>query len=207
MTKKKYPNRARGGMASIIFLKRYTEGSALLAIEDYNRNPRLCRKCNDVIPYERRENVFCSHSCSASFNNKGICRVEPKTKHYYCKECGKLAQRKYVFCSKECRILYKDKEFIKSTKLKIETNQAICHVTVKTYLLKTRDYKCEECGLSIWNEKPITLEAHHKDGDYRNNKDHNLILLCPNCHSQTDTYRIGNKGNGRPYRIPKRFMK
>jgi 5-methylcytosine-specific restriction endonuclease McrA len=35
------------------------------------------------------------------------------------------------------------------------------------------------------------------DGDATNNKEENLTLLCPNCHSLTPTYRGANKGNGK----------
>ena len=45
--------------------------------------------------------------------------------------------------------------------------------------------------------KKIPLEIHHKDGNYLNNNEDNLELLCPNCHSLTNTYKAANKGNGR----------
>lgn len=47
---------------------------------------------------------------------------------------------------------------------------------------------CEQCGIVKWNNKDITFELHHKDGNYKNNNLDNLILLCPNCHSQTDNF-------------------
>lgn len=53
--------------------------------------------------------------------------------------------------------------------------------------------KCQNCGLAEWNQQPIALEVHHIDGDHLNNNLENLILLCPNCHSQTSNYRIRNK--------------
>jgi hypothetical protein len=56
---------------------------------------------------------------------------------------------------------------------------------------------CCECGITNWCEMPITLEVEHIDGVFQNTSEANLILLCPNCHSQTDTYRAKNKGNGR----------
>lgn len=52
-----------------------------------------------------------------------------------------------------------------------------------------KKYQCEECGIKEWNGKPISLELNHKDGDNGNHKLENLELLCPNCHSQTPTYR------------------
>lgn len=51
-----------------------------------------------------------------------------------------------------------------------------------------KEYKCEICGISEWNDKPISLQLDHKDGNHQNNCLENLRLLCPNCHSQTDTY-------------------
>ena len=34
-------------------------------------------------------------------------------------------------------------------------------------------------------------------GNFENNSETNLTLLCPNCHSLTPTYKGANKGNGR----------
>lgn len=49
--------------------------------------------------------------------------------------------------------------------------------------------KCNECGLTTWMGKKLTLELDHIDGDSSNNELSNLRLLCPNCHSQTKTFR------------------
>lgn len=50
-------------------------------------------------------------------------------------------------------------------------------------------YQCAECGLKdIWNNKKITLQLEHKNGIPNDNRLINLCFLCPNCHSQTDTY-------------------
>lgn len=62
----------------------------------------------------------------------------------------------------------------------------------KAVLIKERGYRCECCGLSEWLEKPITLELEHIDGDNQNNVKDNLKLLCPNCHSFTDTWKGRN---------------
>lgn len=70
---------------------------------------------------------------------------------------------------------------------------------LKNRLLKEgiKEYKCEnpECGLTEWLGKPIPLELHHINGDNTDNRLENLILLCPNCHALTDTYRAKNKKN------------
>jgi hypothetical protein len=55
-----------------------------------------------------------------------------------------------------------------------------------------KEKKCEECGLTEWNEKPIPLELHHIDSCRSNHKLENLQIICPNCHAQSALYR-GNK--------------
>jgi DNA-binding transcriptional ArsR family regulator len=47
---------------------------------------------------------------------------------------------------------------------------------------------CEECGLSEWRGKPLTLQLHHLNGDGLDNRIENLVLLCANCHSQTENW-------------------
>jgi 5-methylcytosine-specific restriction endonuclease McrA len=48
--------------------------------------------------------------------------------------------------------------------------------------------ECNICRLKEWNNKPLTLHLHHIDGVHNNNELSNVRLLCPNCHSQTETY-------------------
>ena len=59
-------------------------------------------------------------------------------------------------------------------------------------LVNLRGHKCECCENSEWNNCPIPLEVHHKDGDKLNNELDNLELLCPNCHAQTENWRGKN---------------
>ena len=60
--------------------------------------------------------------------------------------------------------------------------------TIERLKLLGVPYKCDICGVVEWEGRPLSLQLHHKDGDHYNNEISNLQLLCPNCHSQTDTY-------------------
>lgn len=71
------------------------------------------------------------------------------------------------------------------------------HALKKILLTSGREYKCEECDIVEWNGKKLSLELEHKDGDCFNNALDNLILLCPNCHSLTSTFRGRNKNTGK----------
>lgn len=53
---------------------------------------------------------------------------------------------------------------------------------------------CQACGISdTWNDKPLTIEIDHANGIHTDNRRENLRWLCPNCHSQTSTYRRRNE--------------
>lgn len=47
---------------------------------------------------------------------------------------------------------------------------------------------CETCGISEWMGKPLVVQLDHIDGNSFNHSLDNLRTLCPNCHSQTDTF-------------------
>lgn len=60
----------------------------------------------------------------------------------------------------------------------------------KNKLILERGHKCERCKRVKWaSGNPIPLELEHIDGDNQNNVRENLKLLCPNCHSQTKTWK------------------
>lgn len=131
-------------------------------------------------------------------------RMGPRT--FVCINCGReftdqnwKKERKY--CSKHCQNEYQYNEYIAAWKRGEEDGLSGgigISEHIRKYLFLKNDCKCEKCG---WSEKNqysgnIPLQIHHIDGNYKNNKEENLQLLCPNCHSLTDTFGTLNK-NGR----------
>lgn len=67
-------------------------------------------------------------------------------------------------------------------------------------ILEEQGGLCTLCGIeACWNDLPLVFHLDHVDGDRKNNSRENLRLICPNCHSQTDTY-CGKNKFGKPWR-------
>lgn len=74
------------------------------------------------------------------------------------------------------------------------SNEMVKGRIVKENLL---EYKCVKCGIDSWQGETIILDLDHINGNNRDNQLNNLRFLCPNCHSQTDTYKGRNKNTGK----------
>ena len=122
-----------------------------------------------------------------------------------CLNCGNEINKRNKYCSNLCQKEFEYKKYIqewknnKASGLKGEY-QISNHI--KTYLFSKYNYKCARCGWGEINQytNKIPLEVEHIDGDYKNNLESNLILLCPNCHSLTSTYKGANLNKGRKSR-------
>lgn len=165
----------------------------------YEQNPKRCKVCGNIIPYEKRQNDFCNHSCSASYNNQGICRNrEAYPEHSYCLNCGKEITRGRNYCNNTCYAEYQRKEYIKRWKKGEETGiigTDNIATEVKIYIREKYNNSCQLCG---WNQvnkftKIVPLQIHHIDGNCMNNSEENLQLLCPNCHSLTENFGARNQ--------------
>lgn len=69
-------------------------------------------------------------------------------------------------------------------------NSTVTQTTLREWYKKGQytEYCCAICGISKWNNQPLSLRLDHIDGDKNNNILYNLRWLCPNCDSQQDTY-------------------
>ena len=128
-------------------------------------------------------------------------------KMYNCLNCNKESiwghQKTNKYCSIPCQHEYQYKVYIAEWKQGVQDGKCGKLQTsryVHRYVLEKQNYQCAICGISTWNDLKITLELDHVDGDSTNNSENNLRCLCPNCHSQTDTYKAKNKGKGRQQR-------
>lgn len=74
---------------------------------------------------------------------------------------------------------------------------------IKNHLIP---YICDSCGLGdFWNNKKLVLQLEHKNGISNDNRLENLCFLCPNCHTQTDTYSGKKNKKNKEYTYKPRF--
>lgn len=174
----------------------------------YNLNPNKCMQCGNILSYTKRRNKFCSSSCAAFYNNSQRNKLKKKSKiKHFCIQCGKLlTSRQKKFCSHKCLCINKNEKRIKAWKkgnCKGINCRGVVLDFIRNYLLEKYNYKCAKCGwheINHFSEK-VPLEVHHINGDCTDNREENLIILCPNCHSLTASYKSGNFGKGRTKRL------
>jgi len=157
-------------------------------------NLRLCPSCKD--PIKNKDNTYCSKRCSSS--------IERKQKHSHTTRnkisiAMKKRWRKGPHISKE-KLKTITKKAIEKQKQNREKlykygNWEELPLTYKRRkVLEEQDGKCAICKIGEWQGQSLTLHFDHIDGNSKNDSRENVRFLCPNCHSQTETY-CGNKQN------------
>ncbi len=122
------------------------------------------------------------HKSKAYISKKLNCKQDTLNKH--------LKQMCIEYAGNMCgKGIHKNKvslQDILSNKVKFNTS----HLKKRLVIEGLLEDKCIDCNNNgMWNGKPITLELDHINGDDNDNRLENLRILCPNCHSQTPTFR------------------
>ncbi len=106
------------------------------------------------------------------------------------------------YCSIVCQQAKQHKDYITRWKEGLENGRKGLVQTsghIRKYLFEKYNSQCARCGWGAVN--PVTgktpLEINHINGDWKDNTETNLELICPNCHSLEPTFRALNKGKGR----------
>lgn len=146
-----------------------------------------CPKCNTA---HNKPGTFCSRKCS----NSRIFSEESKRK----KSIANLGRttRKTPITAEEIALRSAKVTARALEKYKATPFDQLGSENRKRRVLEEQGNKCNQCGIFEWNGKPIVLELEHKDGNTKNNERTNLECICPNCHSQTETWR-GRNNKGR----------
>lgn len=107
-------------------------------------------------------------------------------------EQGKGTPKRY--CNSACHALGKRqrilKEWLDGTYYNKKGNPPD---VAKDWIREKQGNACLLCNITDWNNKPIVFQFDHIDGNPDNNTKENFRMICPNCHSQTDTYGVKNK--------------
>lgn len=185
------------------------------ALNDYLADPNICQCCGEPILPKKGQRLsdvkvkkFCNQSCAAIYNNKDDKRIKhgKYKKDRTCINCGEILNKGATkYCCHNCQQDYKYKQYISNWKEGKESGSVADRYVsdyIRKYLFDKYDNSCCKCGWNKINEvsNKCPLQIHHIDGDYKNNSEENLELLCPNCHSLTHNYGALNRGNGRDYR-------
>lgn len=140
--------------------------------------------CNNNAAYAFENGKFCcsrtSNGCSAMIakNRKGLKKAHAS---------GKFRNRKIDYDSVAKNVS------ITRTKKLLEAKWDDLKYTAKKNRVKLeQDNTCLHCGINEWQGKPIVIEIDHVNGDRTDNSRKNLRGLCPNCHSQTETWKGRN---------------
>lgn len=142
-----------------------------------------------------------SQSFSNFFEKIGFCRKGGNSKtlkriiqeyNLNTNQLDKNRQEYFAQCALKSKNRTRKIEDILNNKVEFHSSWHLLRRLVKEGVKK---YECEICGIEEWNGKPISLQLHHKDGKRNNNELSNLQILCPNCHSQTETFGTKNMKN------------
>lgn len=132
----------------------------------------------------------------------------PKKPRKPCLNCGAEPYRSfYKYCSNRCQFDFQNALLIKrwrTGEVSGLSRMGLVSKPIKDFLRKKFGNRCCICGWAEVNKKTglVPVVADHIDGNWRNNTEENLRLLCPNCDALNPTFAGANKGRSGRYRYP-----
>lgn len=70
-----------------------------------------------------------------------------------------------------------------------DSNASASYVRSLIFKKNLLEYKCQICLIQpVWNGRQLNFQLDHINGDRKDHRLDNLRWICPNCHSQTDTF-------------------
>jgi very-short-patch-repair endonuclease len=161
---------------------------------EYLLNPKICKNCNEVIIWDKRNNSFCGSSCSASYNNsisvkseitrskisnslKGktrkpsvridkISKLPKYPKKLNCVTCDKVFEVNYGKRNKTCSL--ECRSILKSNKSKISQNILVNKGLHKGWISRNVLSYPEKFFIEVLKNNNIfhLSKLNHKKGKY-----------------------------------------
>ena len=75
----------------------------------------------------------------------------------------------------------------------LKKSRSRCTIKRRLLMAGKLSNRCDFCGLTEWRGRPLSIQIDHINGVPDDHRVENLRMLCPNCHSQTETYGARNK--------------
>jgi hypothetical protein len=146
---------------------------------------KVCPKCNTQ---HEKSGIFCSRKCanSRSWSDEAKKAKSISLKKYIKDHPEWTQQSKSGLANR----VAKQKKTAKAKHIeKFKDGAIVSRTSIKKFLILEYGEQCSICNmLPMWHGKFLSLQVDHINGINKDNRPENLRLVCPNCHSQTETF-------------------
>lgn len=146
---------------------------------------KVCPKCNKK---HSKQGKYCSRSCanSRTWSKESKRKRGEKLKKYIAENPSwsknKELKKPQMVKSLKKTLYVKNKQKFLNGEMKDRSS-------IKKWLIEIKGEICSLCGIGPeWNGEYLSLQVDHINGVYNDNAAENVRLVCPNCHSQTETF-------------------
>lgn len=147
---------------------------------------KSCPRCGN--PHEKT-GTFCSRSCANARNHSPDVYARAGAKLSATLRGMEITEKQRAHLER----MHADSKIARQRRIQETPFSELKRCTQRKLVLTSQNGKCLHCDLSEWQGQPLVLELDHVDGNKNNNTRENLRMLCPNCHSQTPTWRRAKK--------------